>query len=150
MGRGIARYIIGVLVILLVVLTVTGGIPSVPEITATVQVSTLPNHHPAIDVTSLVFRRVSLVAVSSESKDRVMVSRTRTSTLGVRYFLRVVVQYQNQMVIQGGSDVSDGAYLVKASFWPRSEMGNVPYVVTFTVSQSGLYYATVETNVLPA
>ena len=79
-----------------------------------------------------------------------MVSRTSTSTLGVRYFLSVVVQYQNQMVIQGGSDVSDGAYLVKASFWPRSEMGNVPYVVTFTVSQSGLYYATVEANVLPA
>jgi hypothetical protein len=149
MGR-IVRYVIGGLVILLVILTVTGGVPSVPEITATVQVSTLPNHHPAFDVTSLVYRRVSLIVASSEPKDRVMVLRTSTSQVGARYFLSVVVQYQNQMVIQGGSDVSDGAYLVKASFWPRSEVGNIPYVVTFTVSQGGLYYATLEANVLPA
>jgi len=147
------RSAIALVIVLLITLTVVSSVPLVPEITANIQVSTTPNHHPAINLLSVVYRKVSLLAGSLEPKDRIQVigstGTALTSSSPVHYYLNAVVQYGNQMGIQGGTDLSDGSYLIKASFWPRQEEPNTPYVVTITVSQAGYYYATVESAVTP-
>ncbi|MGA3296587.1 MAG: hypothetical protein ABSD41_03960 [Candidatus Bathyarchaeia archaeon] len=146
-----ANSIIAILIILLITLTIA-SIPSVPEITAAVLISTTPNHHPSITLVSIVYQRVSLLASLSESKDKVQVSSSASTYApsSVHYYLSVVVQYQNRMVTQGGSDLNDGSYVIKASFWPITETPNTPYVVTMTVSQGGYYYSTVEAKLSPA
>ena len=146
-----ANSAIAIVIILLITLTLT-SIPSFPEITASVQISTTPNHHPAITLVSIVYQRVSLLTSFSEPKDRIQVSPSASTTASstAHYYLSVVVQYQNRMVTQGGSDLSDGSYVIKASFWPITETPNTPYVVTMTVSQGGYYYSTVEAKLSPA
>jgi hypothetical protein len=140
-------------IVLLITLTVVSSVPLIPEITANIQVSTTPNHHPALNLLYVVYRKVSLLAASPEPKDRIQVIASTgaapTSSSPVHYYLSAVVQYGNQMVIQGGADLGDGSYLIKASFWPRQEEPNTPYVVTITVSQGGYYYATVESTITP-
>ncbi len=146
-----ANSIIAILIILLILLTVA-SIPSVPEITASVLISTTPNHHPEITLVSITYQKVSLLASLSESKDRIQVSSSASTSAPTmtHYYLSVVVQYQNRMVTQGGSDLSDGSYVIKASFWPITETPNTPYVVTMTVSRDGYYYSTVEAKLSPA
>ena len=146
-----ANSIIAILIILLILLTVA-SIPSVPEITASVLISTTPNHHPEITLVSIVYQRVSLLASLSESKDRIQVSSSASASAPSlsHYYLSVVVEYQNRMVTQGGSDLNDGSYVIKAAFWPITETPNTPYVVTMTVSRDGYYYSTVEAKLSPA
>ncbi len=146
-----ANSTIAILIIILIMVTLA-SIPSVPEITATVLISTTPNHHPEITLVSITYQKVSLLASLPESKDRIQVSSSASISAPstAPYYLSVVVQYQNRMVTQGGSDLSDGSYVIKASFWPITETPNTPYVVTMTVSQGGYYYSTVEAKLSPA
>jgi hypothetical protein len=125
------------------------SIPVVSQITGQIQVSTV-NHHPDIRLVSIAYQKVSLLAASSELNDRIqIVAFTGTASGSVRYYLSAVVQYENQVVIQGGSDLGDGAYLIKGAFWPRSEQHGIPYLVTITVSQDGYYYASIEATIMP-
>jgi hypothetical protein len=151
MGHVIKRRVIFIIVPLMIFAAVS-SIPLIPEITARVQVYTTPNHRPAVRLDTLVYQKVSFFAASFEPKDRVQVTGstvTGGTSFPVHYYLSVVVQYRHQMIIQGGSDLTDGTYQVKASFWPRAEERNVPYEVEITVSQDAYYYATVEATVLP-
>lgn len=133
----------------MITIVIVASIPLVPVITATVQVSTSPNHHPTILLLSIVYQRVSIFTSFSEPMNKIQLTPNAPPKSSSHYYLSEIIQYQNQLVTQGGSDLSDGSYVVKASFWPISENSNTPYVVTITVSQDGYYYATVEAKLTP-
>jgi hypothetical protein len=160
LSRAQAGAIGGVLifVVLLVMgLVAVSYIPISPEITAYVQVSTTSNGQPAITLLSIGYQKVTLAVSAGEPKDHVQISQVAasTATTGVLpppsgYVLTVTVYYLGQVVLYGNmTSVTNGLYLIKASFWPRSEQASIPYTIHIDVSQ-GSYFVEVVSNLLPS
>lgn len=159
LSRAQAGVIGGVLVLVLVLvigLVAVSFVGISPEITAYVQVSTTPDGHPTIALLSIGYQKVTLAASAGEPKDTVQISQvaSTTATTGMPpppsgYVLTVSVVYLGQVVLQGNmTSVKDGLYLIKASFWPRSEQATVPYSIYITIWQ-GPYYVEIMSNLLP-
>lgn len=146
------RVTVAIVIVLLAGLTMIFSIPLNPQIAGYVSISTNSDNQPGLTLISLVYQRINLLSGISESKDRIEVQQSSANNTQThpRYFLSIVVHYQGQLVTQGGSDVTDGVIFFQASFWSRPETANLPYVVTFTVSNDGYYYETVEATLQPS
>lgn len=152
-GMAIGGVLVMVLVLVMALVFVS-SVPLSPEITAYVQVSTTPYGYPQITLMSIGYQKVTIAVSASEPKDKVQITPVGTVSTtqpapSVGYTLTVYVTYLGQTILHGNlANVQNGFYLIKASFWPRSEQLNVPYSVQIIVSYL-TYNVAITSNLLP-